>query len=276
MGAVEHPEQVIALHGPPRSGTSWLAQILDSSPDVAYKYQPLYSRSFRDRIGARSEKASIEAFFKELFHRTDDFLDRENLKKKGAYPRFAKDKERVLCMKHVRYHYLIPRFLELFEGEGLMVLGIIRHPCGYLNSWRKAPREFLPEWDFEKEWRFAPRYNLFRPEEYYGFHRWKEIAELFLVMKEWYPDQFDYIHYEDLVRDPIAISEGVFEWVGLPMSEQSRTFIERSTQEAHDNEYSVFKGGKDPADWKGEFPARIADEVLRELAGSEFERFLKE
>lgn len=271
-----YPQRTIAVHGPPRSGTSWLAQIIDSSPKVLYKYQPLYSRSFRDRIHVRSEKREMEGFFQELFAREDDFLDREKQKREGYYPRFEKSAPDTLCMKHVRYHYLIPRFLELFEKEELLVLGIVRHPCGYLNSWRKAPREFLPEWNFEEEWRFGQRYNLFRPEEYYGFHRWMEIAKLFLVMKEWYPEQFNYIHYEELVKEPLEEGERVLQWLGLGMEEQSRNFIERSTQESHENHYSVFKGKKDPADWKNELPKAVADQVMNELIGTEFERFLKE
>ncbi len=270
------PDRIIALQGPPRSGTSWLAQILDSSPEVVYKYQPLYSRSFRDAIGVRSDREAMEGFFEELFHRKDDFLDREGLKEKGAYPRFRKEDPGVLCMKHVRYHYLIPRFLELFEKERMQVLGIIRHPCGYLNSWRKAPREFLPEWDFQTEWRYAPRYNLFRPEEYYGFHRWKEVAKLFLVMKDWYPDQFSYLHYEDLVRAPLEKTRDLFEDLGLSFTGTTESFLRRSTQESHENEYSVFKGGKDPADWKEELDPGIAAEVIGELTGTELEPFLKE
>lgn len=276
MSRKASPDHVIAIHGPPRSGTSWLAQLFDSSPELVYKYQPLWSRSFRGAIHSRSEKEEMKGFFHELFHYKDDFLDREGLKAKGHYPRFHKEEERVLCMKHVRFHYLIPRFCELFEKEELQVVGIIRHPCAYLNSWRKAPREFLPEWDFRTEWRYAPRYNLFRPEEYYGFHRWKEVAKLFLVMKEWYPEQFTYIHYEDLVRDPEGRTREIFEWTGIPFKDQTLEFIERSTRESHENEYSVFKGRKDPNEWKEELDPEIVEEVLRDLEGTELACFLKE
>ena len=44
MAAMRH----LALFGCPRSGTSWLGQIFNSAPDVAYRYQPLFSYEFKD------------------------------------------------------------------------------------------------------------------------------------------------------------------------------------------------------------------------------------
>ena len=40
-------DRIISIHGVPRSGTSWLGQILDSSPKVRYKFQPLFSYAFK-------------------------------------------------------------------------------------------------------------------------------------------------------------------------------------------------------------------------------------
>ena len=40
----------IGLHGVPRSGTSWLGNIFNSSPDLTYKHQPLYSYAFKNYL----------------------------------------------------------------------------------------------------------------------------------------------------------------------------------------------------------------------------------
>ncbi len=59
-------KNIISIHGTPRSGTTWLGQIIDSSPNVRYKYQPLFSDSFKDRIFVRTPKKDVLKFYDEL------------------------------------------------------------------------------------------------------------------------------------------------------------------------------------------------------------------
>lgn len=44
----------IAIFGVPRSGTSWLGQLFNSSERVAYRYQPLFSYAFKGRLNENS------------------------------------------------------------------------------------------------------------------------------------------------------------------------------------------------------------------------------
>ncbi len=268
---------MVHINGCPRSGTSWLGQLFDSSPHVRYKYQPLWSRSFRDRVHVRSSPQDIRAYFRELYHYEDDLLDRVKEKEQGIHPVFEEKDEAPECMavKMVRYHYMLPRFLELETPESIGI-GVMRHPCGFLNSWRKAPKEFLPHWDFKQEWRFAPLYNRFRPEEYYGFHRWKEVAKMFLVLKEWFPRNFHLIHYEDLVRSPMEKVEEVFRFCSLNMTDQTRAFVNDSTRSHVEGDYSVYKRKDRTTEWKEELDPEILDEVIRDLEGTELEVYLKE
>ena len=55
-------KKTIALFGVPRSGTSWLGQIFDSCPDVIYKYQPLFSYAFKNRLNMQSSFDEISNF----------------------------------------------------------------------------------------------------------------------------------------------------------------------------------------------------------------------
>ena len=41
-------KKVIAIFGMPRSGTSFLGQILDSSPSVAYRLEPIFSYKLKN------------------------------------------------------------------------------------------------------------------------------------------------------------------------------------------------------------------------------------
>ena len=44
------PDSITYLAGVARSGTSWLGQIFDSSPEVRYSFQPLFSYEFKNRV----------------------------------------------------------------------------------------------------------------------------------------------------------------------------------------------------------------------------------
>src|SRR5690606_40577357 len=58
--------QVIAIHGAPRSGTSWLGQVFNSHPQVQYRYQPLFSYAFKGRVGAHSSRQEFLDLFADL------------------------------------------------------------------------------------------------------------------------------------------------------------------------------------------------------------------
>lgn len=266
--------KIISIHGNPRSGTSWLGQIFDSSPNVRYKFQPLFSYAFKNRINCNSTKEEIDYFYNELFRRQDVFLDQEDKKANGLYSIFddKSNNPEFLVTKMVRYHYLCPHLAS--NDDQITFIAIVRHPCGVLNSWMNAPREFLPEWDFKNEWRFAQTKNKFRPEEYYGFHKWKEASKLFLEMEKNFPGKFKIIRYEDLVSNPWEMTQQLYDFCGLNVTKQTKTFLTQSTTEHQEDPYSVFKGKKDVRSWKHSLPEHIITAVTNELEGSEFERFL--
>ena len=119
---------ICSIHGAPRSGTSWLGQLFNSSPQVRFKFQPFYSYAFRDRIGIDDPAEKTRAFFDELYQSEEEYLDRQVQIKDGIYPEF-KEKETeppVLALKSVKYHYLVPKFLR--ELDEFKMAAIIRNP----------------------------------------------------------------------------------------------------------------------------------------------------
>ena len=44
----------VAIHGPPRSGTTWIGEIVNSSPRTIVKYQPLFSYALKDYLSPGS------------------------------------------------------------------------------------------------------------------------------------------------------------------------------------------------------------------------------
>lgn len=269
-------KRIISVHSAPRSGSTWLAQIFNSHPDVRYKYQPLKSQSFGGAIHQYSSKLEMERFFEEVYHYEDDYLDQNFQKKRGEVPDYFKKNPQPpnLVLKMVRYHYLLPLWLKYFED--IKIIGLIRHPCGFLNSWKNAPKEFLPHWNFDEEWYFAQSYNQFQPGEYYGFNRWREIAKMFQVLQKVYPQNFKLIRYEQLIEKTEELVEEVLRFCDLNYSEQVANFVEKTRAVQYKSDYSVFKGGKDPYDWKKTMDKKIINRVNLELSGTQLETFLSE
>ena len=65
---MENPKEIIAIAGAPRSGTSWLAQIIDSSPNVRHRFQPIFSYAFKNAVNQHSTKEDFSEDFSEPDH----------------------------------------------------------------------------------------------------------------------------------------------------------------------------------------------------------------
>ncbi len=270
-----HSFNTISLHGAPRSGTTWLGKIFDSHPDVAYRFQPLFSYRFKGAIDDNSRPEEVMKFLQQLYDENgDEFILQQRQIARRVQPNFVEKAQHptVLVMKEVRYHYVIDSLLRTVPG--IKIIGIVRHPCGAINSWLKTPREFLPEWDVISEWRNAPSKNQSRREEYYGFSKWKELAHLFLRLERTYPAAFRLIRYEDLVAQPHERVRELFEFCGLDMHAQVLSFLDESQQREVNDPDTVFRSSDVASRWKSELPVLIQDEISADLLGSDLEVFL--
>ena len=266
-------KHVIVIAGVPRSGTSWLGQLIDSSLDVAYRFQPIFSYAFKDAVNMDSDREDYERFFKGIYESTDDFLLQTDKREAGLYPTFEKkDNPEYLAFKTCRYQYLLSKMLQYFEN--LKVLGIVRHPCGAINSWLKNAKEFPKEADPRKEWRFGTCRNKGRPEEFFGFYKWKEVAHLYLDLQEKYPNQMYIVDYEELVDNPIVVSQSIFDFVGLEFTEQTESFLKASHSVHKESPYAVFKDKSVRDRWKSELDPYIVNEITRDIEGTRLARFL--
>lgn len=267
--------RVVSIHGAPRSGTSWLGQIFNSHPDVAYRFQPLFSYRFKGVIKPGSSCEEIERFLHDLYAVDDDeFILQARQQDRGVHPvgLVKLPRPSLLVMKEVRYHYVIETLLR--QVEGIKVIGIVRHPCGAINSWLKTPREFMPEWDMLVEWRQAPSKNQGRPEEFYGFEKWRELATLFLGFSRRYPESFRLVRYEDLVRSPLEVTEKLFAFCGLDLPPQTVAFLAASQAAEVEDPDTVFRRPDVAERWERELCPEIRDAILREIDETELKVFL--
>lgn len=257
--------QRIAIHSVPRSGSTWLGTIFNSHPKVIYKYQPLFSYAFKERLSNASGLAEIHDFFNELALSKDDFLDQKGEKEAGIIPEFQKERPEFLVYKEVRYHYILHNLLE--KDSEVKVVGLIRNPLSVISSWLRAPKEFRLDqgWSVEEEWRLAPRKNLGKPEEYNGYEKWKEVLRLFEKLNELFPTQFLLVNYDDLLRDKAKMVEEIFSFCGLEILPQVQDFIHQSSSTDHANAYSVYKTKSKIDDlWREHLPKAIREEILND------------
>lgn len=268
-------KQIINIHGVPRSGTSWLGQILESVPNVKHKWQPLYSRTFKNTIGPNSTKEEIRAFYDAVFNINDEYLDRSKQREKGLYPQWENKSETpdVLVVKQTSNHYLLENLLA--NVDDFKAVAIIRNPCGSLNSFKYSPSEFEAGWDFKEEWRSAAKKNQGKPENYFGFEKWVESTKMFEACQEKYPDKLRIVQYENLLRNPIEETKRLFNFLGLEYTEQTENFIKESTSKHIDNIWSVFKGKRSGKEFENEMEPEIIEEVYELTRQNGLEKYLK-
>lgn len=266
---------VIGIHGAPRSGTSWLGQLFNSSEHVAYRYQPFFSYAFRGRVTVASDAPDIRQVFAEMERSRDPFLLQSGDQKLARRElRFPKDRITHIVYKEVRFHHLVPHLLASLPE--FKAIGIVRDPRAVIWSWRNAPREFDPHWSLHEEWRHARLKNAGLVENWYGFERWKELAHLFLELCDSYPDRFRIIRYEDLVTNPAGELEGLFRFCGLPLTNQARAFVSESTSRHEDDPYGVHRQHSAEMDphWRRMLDDNIAETIRNELCDTRLANFL--
>ena len=230
---------MIGLHGAPRSGTTWIGQIFNSAPEVAFRFQPFFAHTFRPRIDAVTSAAKLDQILAEIAETQDDFiLQRGDGRMAKDELAFAKSAVARVVYKEVRYHHLLPTLMQIPRFKGV---GIIRDPLEVLASWKAAPREFDPVWDFGAEWREAGLKNGGRIGEFYGYEGWKRAALIFQDMAAQYPDRFRILRYGDLTADPVGLVTDLFGFLGLAMTDQTTAFLARSTSRDDGDTYGVFR-----------------------------------
>ncbi len=265
-------KKVIYIGGVARSGTSWIGQIFNSIPNVTFRFQPLFAYEFRGAIDEDSSKREYDKFYEDLFQSKSAFLTQKDKVESGVYPEFEKIKEEVLVFKENRFQSFIEPMLR--KSQKICFVGVIRNPNATLYSWSKNKKEFPEGSDILKEWRFGNCKNEGN-EDYFGYYKWKEVANNYLDLEKKYPERVHLIYYDDFVKNAHKQTEEMFKKMGVDFSDQTKDFIEKSGNSTDLNYYSVFKGGNNKDKWKESFPSYISNEIKNDLKGTRLERFLK-
>src|SRR5690554_5395135 len=121
----------LALFSVPRSGSTWLGQILNSSPEVAYRFQPNFAYSFPNELSNESTPEEINIFFEELLNTLDPFVNAEISISSKKNIQFEKSKIRTLFFKETHY---INSVENLLKNSDTKIIGLVRSPFAVINS----------------------------------------------------------------------------------------------------------------------------------------------
>lgn len=250
----------VALFGVPRSGTSWLGQIFNSSEYVAYRYQPIFAYSFPLTIGKDSNEEDINNFHLELLKTEDPFVCQKKNISGNKTPEFNKREMTHLVWKEIRHLEIMDH---LIANSDTQIIGIVRHPCGVIKSWMRAPKEFDDSWDIMEEWRFAKKKNNTK-HDYYGFEKWIEASEQMLNLYDKFPSRLTLVTYEDLLNATVVETKKLLEFCDLPFSNQVENFINESTSKSSDDPYDVYRNNKRSDEWKDVLPHALVKRIIRD------------
>jgi len=265
-------KKIVAIIGMPRSGTSWLGQIIDSSPNVAYRLEPIFSYAFKNAVDENSSREDYIKFFNNIYNSKDDFLLQTEKRVSGIYPTFAKNKNpEFLAFKTTRFHHLLENMLRYFSN--LKIISIVRHPCGAIYSWLNTPREFPSTADPFQEWKTG-KCRKTAKEEFWGFNDWKKVTTLHLKLEKKYPHQLMIIRYEDLVENTVEETKELFAFTKIKLEQQTIDFIQRCHSRHDEDNYSVFKKKHVVDKWKTDLPLKIQEQIFAELKNTPLEIFL--
>lgn len=222
--------QKVAIFGAPRSGTTWLGQLFNSSPNTLYRYQPLFSYEFKDYLTENSNEDDINQFHNKLIDAKSDFVKTELS--------FVKKNITHLVWKEVRYHNIVENIL---KKSDIKIVYIKRNPIDVINSWYNAPKEFDKTWDIENEWMYSPSKNLNKPEEFNGFAKWIEVNKIHETNLKAYSNNVFFVDYDELKFNTNLTLSSIFNFVGLNMSKETINFITESKSLHNEDAYSVYK-----------------------------------
>jgi hypothetical protein len=297
----------ILIVGAPRSGTTWLAKIFDSHPDVVYRHEP--DEVVRATDSIRGDMASWVRrrhprttgkgpFFAKSWQTGPARLARTLLVLAGAaanriglpgwpIPDLGDLGRARVVIKSVRLSRGIGYFVRAYaSGRGLLIL---RHPCGQVASVMTGtrigrfdlaePGTDMP-FDEAEAVAFAARHGVAEPE----FQRlpdaakyawsWRAFNE---IAHEAIADQNNarVVVYEDLCANPVEEARAILTFCGLAWNQQTETFLARSTR--HDGRvgyYAVVRNSISAADrWRTSMAGEDQDAVRAVVRDSPLIRY---
>ena len=309
------------LVGSPRSGTTWLAKIIDSDPTVLYRHEP-DSINVRpdipfvpelDDIGPhiqaaqdyfvilQAERAGKSSGSQPMFRKAYRSSGAETLRRLLVLG--VKGGERILGPNTFLTRFQIPDFANRTPGNGqtvfiksvsslcrtfmfslacpeLKFVHILRHPCAYVASTLRGKKLGLLSDDAYIEtlanMSQAAGYGL-TFDKLSTMSREEQLAARWMLQNGKVMGEMEgngnYIQviYEDLCNNPGEVVEELFAFLGLEITEQTRSFIQESSGgKVGETRYFDVKRDSEKAatSWMRELNGRQIDSIRQVVSSS--------
>lgn len=229
------------LQSAPRSGSTWFGELINSSPDVIYRYQPIHAWSFPHYLSSNSSSADFNTFYEELTKTQDPYV----LQKLGSFgdvrPSFPKNLiPRAVGYKEVHAYEVAIRGLTVVSE--LCVIFLIRNPLMMLQSWISNPKEFPHGTTLESEWYEAKAKNTEHVANRFGIRHWIESTLAFEAAAKKFPKRTLLVRYENLRVSPVEITAAVHSLLGVKTTNTTSKFAQMSSLGSSRDPYSVYRG----------------------------------
>lgn len=272
--------KVMGIFGSGRSGTSWLGAIVDSHPQVIYRFEPFHrlkntshhikqlSQRFRSETLNEDDLMTIYQALIIAHPKTErpPFFPKnytQPLGKSGLRPlamRFKsiqpvyqwlytpRHQQAVLVFKEVGMEKVMAKLL---TQTSMKVVYLVRHPCGLVNSkWRGYQQGLMPVDRHDILTQRLKKNNPPLAERYLP-----QLEQLSFEEKEALTWRLDLeqgieatqkqenaliVTYEQLCTDPTHYAQQIFQHFELAFAPQTQHFLNTLTQE-HKKRHSIFK-----------------------------------
>jgi hypothetical protein len=282
-GLTDLADRSILIVGAPRSGTTWLAKIFDSHPDVLYRHEPDEVVAPRGTIRASMahwvqqcdpRTAAKRPFFPKSWQTRPAWMVRTGLAyAAAAASRFGVSNVRVPdlgviararpVIKSVRLREQLGTFArECPDGRALLIL---RHPYGqvasmmggaYSGHFELRSGTSMPI-DEDRALAFAMRLGMSEAD----FARQPDAAKYAWAWREFNETACDSIVnlpnarvviYKDLATNPLREAADILAFAGLSWHARTEAFLVRSTTNDQSTKYyGVFRNSVEAADrWR--------------------------
>jgi Sulfotransferase family len=247
--------QTIVITGSPRSGTTWLAELLGTIPRSAMLWEPLFPDAdpelrrigFMERtyIPPNGERPEMEAYLRRVL--TGRVLNRWTLQQTNL---LAVYRVKRWIVKFVRANMLLPWLICRFPVRRPLLL--IRHPCavvasqGRMGPWQKALITDCPEF-FEAYPHLRATCAGLKTQEEVLAARW--CLDYFVPLTTPPPHPWQVVPYERLVREGPRELQRIFAGLNIPMPPDATAQLK--TPSATARSWAGIRQGADPLDsWR--------------------------
>ena len=257
-----------ALFGMGRSGTTWLGALINSHPDVAYRFEPFHRLRNRPEVRRARELMESESFsdedlptvYKALLT-ADPMVEKPPFHSKsyfqapGRYPLWVLSRKIKSMGKLFEKAYtptskpylifkevtLAPLMEKILERTSASIVYLVRHPCGTVASLLKGQAEgHMPSERFALLKQLLEAHDpalldRLGPDKIDDLSPARKNALIYRMEIERAVRALDehkggmLCVYENLCREPGKVTDEVFAHLGLSRSEQTATFVETST-----------------------------------------------